>query len=177
MTNVLFNDYHDQAARNRLIELAKRHTSPREVVEKIAEGTTGQKLKRLRRIIRGEDNEVYDITSLSGEEFILRISHQDADTFAIESWAIEAVRARGVPSPNIITSGTVQHGSKILRYTVQQKLVGTTFDHLLWVEHIDPGRAQSITVKAPANCWLEFTRFLPKAGATLSGLTKPNLPP
>lgn len=148
MSDLLFNQYHDQAARDRLIKLAKSHTSPKEVIEAIVKSALGETIKDLRQIIQGEDNEVYDVTTSSGATCVLRISHKAIDTYAIESWAIESIRKMGVPGPEIITSGTYQDGPKTLRYMIQKKVPGTTLDHLLWVDHIEPARAKRITETA-----------------------------
>lgn len=177
MTSKLFNDYHNEAARERLLTLAKHHTSPKAIIEKIIKEATGQEIKQMARIIQGEENEVYDILTSSGATFILRISHKARDSYAIEAWAIESVRKMGVPVPEIIAVGSYQHGSKTVRYMIQQKVPGITFDHLLWVDHIAPERAKHITETAgellgqihqiQTEGWGDFTRPGETALATL----------
>jgi len=100
--------------------------TPREVVVDVVRAATGSTPRRLERIIAGRACEVYD-----AGEVIVRISHESQPRFAGERWALDAARAAGVPTPQVLL---VDGG-----FCVEEKLPGERLDVVLrdrW-----PGRA------------------------------------
>jgi Ser/Thr protein kinase RdoA (MazF antagonist) len=80
----------------------------------------------------GEDNEVYDVTTDGGERLIVRISHQEDPRFEAERWALDTVRAAGVPAPVVLQVQPVAlPDGRTVTFCVEEKLPGTPLDVLL----------------------------------------------
>jgi len=75
-------------------------TTPAEVIDPLVRRACGSAVGARSRIVGGEGNEVWSITTRSGEDLILRISH--AGTYAAEQWATEQARRMGIPAPEIL---------------------------------------------------------------------------
>jgi aminoglycoside phosphotransferase (APT) family kinase protein len=99
---------------------------------------TGERPASSRRVIDGEINEVYEITTGGGREIIVRIGHDEDPRFEAERWALDAVRARGVPTPEVLLVETVDlgggaggAGGTTVAVCVEQRLPGVPLDRLL----------------------------------------------
>jgi aminoglycoside phosphotransferase (APT) family kinase protein len=76
-------------------------TSP-EVINSITVEATGNPIDTKKRIIAGEVNEVWEVSVQNGNDIIVRISHGEEPGFETERWAMEQVRKRGVPTPEVL---------------------------------------------------------------------------
>lgn len=83
-----------------LAELHERWTSPDHVVDDTVRRASGSAAAARERIVGGEGNEVWAVTTSSGDDLVVRISH--STTFAGERWAAEQSRRAGVPVPEIL---------------------------------------------------------------------------
>src|SRR5688500_9651976 len=79
-------------------QLHARWTTPDPVVEGLVRRATGSGLGTRSRIVGGEGNEVWAITTLAGDDLILRVLRVSPSiSFAAEQWATEQARRMGVP--------------------------------------------------------------------------------
>lgn len=148
MSTIQFNEFHDEAARKRLLDIAEARTTPQDIVANIIRNSIGEAVDKVERIVRGESNEVYGIRTKQNKKVILRIGHWDKKTFEREKWAVEQSRAVGVPVPRILAIGEEPSESAQVYYCVQEKLQGNTLDTLLYSEDLPTHRAQPIVEKA-----------------------------
>lgn len=106
--------------------------TPRVIVEAQVLAATGRHADRMRRLLVGEDNEVYDVTTTGGSRVIVRISHSPDPRFEAERWAMDAARAAGVPTPRVLH---LQHvttdDDTTVTFCIEEKLRGIPLDVLL----------------------------------------------
>jgi len=81
-------------------ELHAQWTTPDEVINHLVRSASSSAVGTRSRIIGGEGNEVWSITTRSGDDLILRVSR--STTFAAELWATEQARRMGVPVPEVL---------------------------------------------------------------------------
>jgi len=81
-------------------ELHSQWTTPDEIITHFVRSASGSAVATRSRIIGGEGNEVWSITTRSGDDLIVRISR--SATFAAELWATEQAHRKGVPGPEIL---------------------------------------------------------------------------
>lgn len=81
-------------------QLHARWTTPDVVINRLVRSASGSTVATMSRIIGGEGNEVWSITTRSGVDLILRVSR--STNFAAERWATEQARRAGVPVPEIL---------------------------------------------------------------------------
>ncbi len=146
--NPIFSDFHGEEDRNRLLHIASSRTTPPEIVKEVLKKSIGKTPASMHRILQGEANEVYIITTTDAQEVVLRLSHKETNRFEFEAWAIGEVKKRGVPVPDILALGEYETPDKKLYYSVQRRITGRTLDNLLWADHISPERAKKITERA-----------------------------
>ncbi len=107
MSTIQFNEFHDEAARKRLSDIAEARTTSQDIVTNIIRSSIGEDIESVERIVRGESNEVYGIKTKQKNDVILRIGHWDKKTFEREAWAVEQAASVGVPVPKILAVGDV----------------------------------------------------------------------
>ncbi len=81
-------------------QLHAQWTTPDDVINQLVRRASGSAVGTQSRIIGGEGNEVWSITTQSAQELILRVSR--SNTFAAEQWATEQARRMGVPVPEVL---------------------------------------------------------------------------
>lgn len=107
----------------------KRHAgfaAPESVVFGLVKKATGKSPTSKTRIIAGNDNEVYDVETETGN-FIVRIHRFGSVGYREEVWAIEECRKKGVPVPEVLLLDTVQLDGTEYDAMVQVKLKGKDF--------------------------------------------------
>ncbi len=104
--------------------------TPDEVSAPLIKKATGSDFVSKERIIKGEANEVYSVTTSSGEEVILRICHNDSLGFEDEKWAIEASEKAGVPVPKVLLTENVALADKKICISIESKLPGIPLNEL-----------------------------------------------
>ena len=63
---------------------------------------TGTRPVASARIVKRNDNEVYVVTTVQHQEFVVRIHRAGESGLQDEAWALAAVRAVGVPVPDVL---------------------------------------------------------------------------
>lgn len=81
-------------------QLHAQWTTPEAVIQHLVRRACGAAVGTQTRIIGGEGNEVWAITTQSGVDLILRVSR--TTTFAAEQWATQQAHHMGVPVPEIL---------------------------------------------------------------------------
>lgn len=81
-------------------QLHARWTTPDTVVDELVRRASGSAAGSRQRIIGGEGNEVWFISTVAGDDLVVRISHET--TFAAERWATEHAGLAGAPVPEIL---------------------------------------------------------------------------
>jgi hygromycin-B 4-O-kinase len=91
--------------------------------QKLLEHHFGKKPRRVRQIHGGATNFVFE-ASVGREEFVLRISNKltKLQYFMKEQWAVNKVRTKNVPAPEILEVGNDIIG---MPYMVSRKVVGS----------------------------------------------------
>lgn len=106
------------------------NTSPRLISEYVRKAT-GEAIALASRVILGQDNEVYDVTSDKNHHFIVRISHKDNHRFEAERWALNAARKVGVPTPRVLLIEQAADDDSPITFCIEEKLPGIPLDVLL----------------------------------------------
>lgn len=105
----------------------RMEVTPRRLVDEVVQRATSGSPTALERIVAGQVSEVYVATINDGDQVIVRISHEDEPRFEGERWALDAVRALGVPTPHVLhlecTGGVT--------FCIEEKLPGEPLDQIL----------------------------------------------
>ena len=78
----------------------------------------------IRRIVAGEQNEVYDVTLEGAPSLIVRISHGGPEAHDREAWVIGQCASRGIHAPRVHALRRVEVGSEWQSIIVMEKLPG-----------------------------------------------------
>ncbi len=78
----------------------------------------------IRRIVAGEQNEVYDVTLERAPSLIVRISHRGSVAHEREAWVLGECASRGIPAPRVHALSRVEVGSEWRSVIVMEKLPG-----------------------------------------------------
>ena len=119
-----YQDYADY-----LEALHRGRETPAEVIAAAVRTATGSEVATTTRIIAGEVNEVYDLTTQAGDAVIVRISAKLGNLLLKERWAIEAAGREGVPVPTVLYTETVAGDTSPLTISIQRKLTGVSLDN------------------------------------------------
>ena len=115
----------------------------------------------IRRIVAGEQNEVYDVTVEGAPSLIVRISHGASDGHDREAWVLGQCAARGIPAPRILARRSVQvdgedeHRRSII---VMDKLPGEP------LSDVDPEGLDVREVLGEIGAWLTQLHSIPVRG-------------
>jgi aminoglycoside phosphotransferase (APT) family kinase protein len=144
------------------------HATNLKTLNEIVQKAMSANIEQITRINKGQSNEVYFI-DLKGRSFVLRIvKGVDYDIFAIERWAMQEVRRRGVPVATILAQDSVVDRDEVIYYQIQEKLAGEPMDDLLAQGKIGRERSERLTERAsellaaihsvPISGWGRITR-------------------
>lgn len=125
MRIIMSNDYLDY--------LEQKHATfntPSAMIEAVVNTAVGSKLKVKEKVILGEVNEVYDVTTEDERQIIVRIIRSNHPRFAAEKWALDKTREAGVPTPEVLLI-TSQQG---LTFCVETKLSDAPLKNIPWQE-------------------------------------------
>ena len=109
---------------NSIIDLHKAFNTSEEIVFKLIRKATGQRPIYRNKIEKGYDNEVYEIETIEGSFFVIKINHTEKNLLMTEQWAIEQVRSVGVPVSRICNVDKFNYKGKSLEYMVLEMLPG-----------------------------------------------------
>jgi aminoglycoside phosphotransferase (APT) family kinase protein len=115
---------------NYLKEKAAKVNTPRELIEGVIQQTLHANTQSIERIIHGEVNEVYRISTNQNQNLILRISQNTDERYAKERWAIEQSENAGVPVPKILSLTTLTTEQGPLTFCLENQIEGTPLDHI-----------------------------------------------
>lgn len=114
--------------------LARKHAqmiTPPEMVGQFVKQAVGSDLKDQKRLILGESNEVYDVTVENGLQVIVRISHDEDDTFDKEKWATEKCLEVNIPVPKVLYVDNNNLDGKFRSVCVMEKIKGEPLASLI----------------------------------------------
>ncbi len=114
--------------------LEKKHgefETPGNLIEMIVKKATGSELVKRERIIAGEVNEVYDVTTESNQKVIVRISRQGSQNFETEERVIRLALMAGVPAPKVLLIEQISSGSENPTFCVEEKIEGKPLTSLI----------------------------------------------
>ena len=109
--------------------------TPLSVVEAVIGEVAPAPIVEMRRIVAGEQNEVYDVTLRRAPSLIVRISHRWPEGHDREEWAIGQCVSRGIHSPRILARRRLQLGTGQRSIIVMEKLPGERLSDLDIAEH------------------------------------------
>ncbi len=112
----------------------------------------------IRRVVQGEQNEVYDVTLEGAPSLIVRISHGDAAAFEREAWVLGQCAARGIRAPRVHGLRRVEVEGERLAAIVMDKVQG---DRLC---DVDLGEAEVRRVLGEVGAWLMELHSIPVQG-------------
>lgn len=107
--------------------LAVRHSTwrtPLDVVAAVVGEVTPASVVDFRRIIDGEQNEVYDVTLERAPSLIVRIAHDGLDAHDREAWVLGECASRGILAPRLHAVRRVRVGNAVRSVMVMEKLPG-----------------------------------------------------
>ena len=107
--------------------LEKKHSSfqtPEALIETMVKKATGSNTTQKKRIIAGEVNEVYGVTTQDNKDVIVRISRQAKNNFETEEKVIRLARMAGVPAPKVLLIEEASSGPQNLTFCVEGKIEG-----------------------------------------------------
>ena len=106
-----------------LAALHARWVTPVSAVEAAVRDVTTAPVAEVRRIVAGEQNEVYDVAFQRAPSLIVRIS-QDEASHSREAWVIAQCLARGIRVPRIHARRSIDVGREPRSLMVMEKLPG-----------------------------------------------------
>lgn len=114
--------------------LQTRHSkmaTPVELIDSFVQKAVRSPITRAHRLVIGQMNEVYDVTTQDGQNLIVRISPQKDPRFEAEHWALDASRKVGVPTPKVFLVEKTIANKKTITFCIEEKLPGKPLDELL----------------------------------------------
>ncbi|MBU0570174.1 phosphotransferase [Patescibacteria group bacterium] len=120
--------------------------NPALFLEDVALKATGNGIKKYKRILDGEVNEVYDVKTKTGN-VIVRFS-QEEDGFTLENWAIGESKKKDVPVPKILFVGDVKNGEKKIAVVVESKIAGNSLTSLIAKKQLSDKQIENIVNQA-----------------------------
>ena len=112
----------------------------------------------IRRIVAGEQNEVYDVTLARAPSLIVRISHGGPAAHDREAWVIGQCVARGIDAPRVHARRRVEVGNERLSIIVMEKLPGEL------LSDIDADELDVRRVLGEVGAWLTELHSIPVHG-------------
>jgi aminoglycoside phosphotransferase (APT) family kinase protein len=100
-----------------------RRTSPIELLERIVRAN-GFVPVGFERIVVGQANEVHAVATEEEVDLVLRLAWRPDHKLATEAAAIEAVRARGIPAPEVLGRGALDGDGGASAYLLERRLPG-----------------------------------------------------
>lgn len=109
-------------------EAHNRISLPDEILAKAVEDAVGSPIVKRSKILKGEANQVFDVTVKNGHKVIVRVSKSDSRQFLQEKWAIEECEKVGVPIPEILLIKHLKTSEGYYSVCIQKKIDGDTLE-------------------------------------------------
>lgn len=125
--------------------LEERHATfqtPENVIAGVVEKATGSRLTEMRKIVKGEVNEVYDAIVPGKPNVIVRISRFGKNSFETEEKTIRLVSMSGVPAPRVLL---IKDAGDIT-FCVEEKIEGEPLSKIMRI--LDPDVFKSLIVQS-----------------------------
>lgn len=106
-------------------------STPFELINTYVQKAVKSPVANANRLVIGQMNEVYNITTEDGQNIIVRISPQEDPRFEAERWALDASRKAGVPTPKVFLVEKAVFNKKTVTFCIEEKLSGKPLDELL----------------------------------------------
>lgn len=107
--------------------LSSRHNTfntPENIVFNLVQEVTNLSPINRKKIVKGYDNEVYEVETKEGTSFIIRIKHFGESSMQQEEWVINQYKNAGVPVPEVYKVSTFQMNDEEREYMIQKKVHG-----------------------------------------------------
>ena len=141
-----------------LASLHDAWATPPTVVARLVAEVANVAVLDIRRVVEGEQNEVYDVTVEGAPSVIVRISHGGAAAFEREAWVLGECAARGVRAPRVHGLRRVRVDGEPLAAMVMDKVHG---DRLC---DVDLGETALRRVLREIGAWLTELHSIPVEG-------------
>lgn len=141
-----------------LAALHQRWTTPQSVVVASIGEVTEAPILNIRRIVAGEQNEVYDVTLERASPLIVRISHGGSESHDRESWVLGQCASQDIPAPRILGHRNVELDSDTRSILVMDKLPGERLCDL------DPRQLDLRQILGDLGEWLTRVHSIPVRG-------------
>ena len=112
----------------------------------------------IRRIVAGEQNEVYDVTLERSPSLIVRISHGGSEAHDREAWVIGQCTSRGIRAPIVHALRRLEVGGEWRSMIVMEKVQGERLCDL------DPDELDLRRVLGDVGAWLAELHSIPVQG-------------
>lgn len=112
----------------------------------------------IRRIVAGEQNEVYDVTLERARSLIVRILHGRPEAHDREAWVIGQCASRGIRAPRVHALRRVEVGSERRSIMVMDKLPGERLCD------VNPDELDVSRVLGEVGAWLRELHSIPVQG-------------
>ncbi|HEY6738621.1 MAG TPA: aminoglycoside phosphotransferase family protein [Actinopolymorphaceae bacterium] len=132
--------------------------TPPDVVAAVAGEVAKAPVVDVRRIVAGEQNEVYDVSLEHGDAVILRIAHDGPEAHDREAWVVDQCASRGIRVPRVHALRRVEVGSTPRSFMVMEKLPGERLSDL------DPDELDVRRVLEEVGAWLKQLHTIPVRG-------------
>jgi aminoglycoside 2''-phosphotransferase len=110
--------------RQHLAALHEGWATPLSVVADVVAEVAKAPILDIRRIVAGEQNEVYDVTLERAPSLIVRISHRGSMAHEREAWVIGQCASRDIRAPRVHALRRIEVGSEWRSTIVMEKLPG-----------------------------------------------------
>lgn len=107
-----------------LEEKHAKYNTPQNIIKKVIRKATNHEPVKIEKLLKGEANEVYNVTVDNGTEVILRISRDAFNPFIAERWAMDESKKYGVPVADVLYVGEEEVESKNIYFCVLSKIEG-----------------------------------------------------
>ncbi|GHO49149.1 phosphotransferase family protein [Ktedonospora formicarum] len=106
-------------------------TTPTSLIQDFVRRATGSTMAHASRVVLGQDNEVYAVTTTDHHHVIVRISRKTNHRFEAERWALDAARRAGVPTPYVLLIEQATYDETTVMFCIEERVPGTPLDVLL----------------------------------------------
>lgn len=121
---------------------------PDELLRDVVAEISGASVSASERWVRSYSNEVYAVTTVDGQELVVRISRAGARHFDAEHWARANCAARGVPVPRVLGAAVRAIDDVELSCSVEERAPGETLDILTSAGEVDVELREEIVASA-----------------------------
>ena len=105
-------------------------TTPRPVIESVVRSICGREVEQLARLTSGGLHETYRVELRNDVPVVIRIARRPVPWLTDEEHVMAKARDVGVPTPNVLGVGQVNHDGELLSFSILQLVPGRSLDEL-----------------------------------------------